>query len=415
MNKMRNEPLPADGGDYTAKWGLVRCNTGLAGPPDRRILKRSRGDRRTMFPYILSLCVGFLVSAGILPAVIRIAHRLGLVDEPGGRRQHPHAVPRLGGVGIFLGFVAGTGCAILAAGKASSLGDPTDFSWRWLALGMALIFAAGIADDLFQLRPSTKLLLQIVAALVAVWSGFTIQSFTSPFGNVVFLGALSPWVTAAWILLIVNAINLIDGLDGLAGGLALIVTATVASVAIGMEQFGVVISAMALAGALVGFLRHNFTPARIFMGDGGSQFLGYVLAVISIRGSQKGTTAVAILVPVLVLALPILDVATTIARRLRRGLLITRNPMRILRYVSHADREHLHHNLLDLGLSPRVAVLALYLVASLFALTAYLSVAHNSLRLAVVVLVVSLGSVVLIKSVRGYKPVRNTEPFKSGS
>ena len=182
-----------------------------------------------------------------------------------------------------------------------------------------------------------------------------------------------------------------------------------------MEQFGVVISAIALAGALIGFLRHNFTPARIFMGDGGSQFVGYVLAVISIRGSQKGATAVAILVPVLVLALPILDVATTIVRRLRRAVLITRSPMRIIRYVSRADREHLHHNLLDLGLSPRLAVLALYLVASLFALTAYLSVAHNSMRLAVVVLVVSIGSVVLIKSVRGYRNVRNTELFKGGS
>jgi UDP-GlcNAc:undecaprenyl-phosphate GlcNAc-1-phosphate transferase len=368
-----------------------------------------------LLPYVLSLCVGLLVSAGILPAVIRLAHKFGLVDKPGGRRLHPHAVPRLGGIGIFLGFVAGTGCATLAADRASSLGDPTDFSWRWLAVGMALIFASGIADDLFQLKPATKLALQIAAATIAVLSGFTIHSFTSPFGNLVVLGAASPWVTGAWILLIVNAINLIDGLDGLAGGLALIVTATVASVAIGMEQFGVVISALALAGALVGFLRHNFTPARIFMGDGGSQFVGYVLAVISIRGSQKGTTAVAILVPIMVLGLPILDVATTIFRRLRRALLTTRNPLRIIRYVSHADREHLHHNLLDLGLSPRLAVLALYFVASLFALTAYLSVAHNSLRLAVVVLVVSIGSVVLIKSVRGYRDVRNTELFRSGS
>jgi UDP-GlcNAc:undecaprenyl-phosphate GlcNAc-1-phosphate transferase len=117
----------------------------------------------------------------------------------------------------------------------------------------------------------------------------------------------------------------------------------------------------------------------------------------------------------MVLGLPILDVATTIFRRLRRALLTTRNPLRIIRYVSHADREHLHHNLLDLGLSPRLAVLALYFVASLFALTAYLSVAHNSLRLAVVVLVVSIGSVVLIKSVRGYRDVRNTELFRSGS
>jgi UDP-GlcNAc:undecaprenyl-phosphate/decaprenyl-phosphate GlcNAc-1-phosphate transferase len=369
----------------------------------------------TFVPYVLSLVVGFLVSAGILPAVIRYANKLGLVDQPGERRVHARAVPRLGGIGIFLGYVAGTGCATLATGKASLLGEPADTSWRWLVFGMALIFTAGIVDDIYQLKASTKLALQVAATWIAVYSGFTIQVVTSPFGNAVVLGAFSPWVTSAWILLIVNAINLIDGLDGLAGGLALIITATVASVAIGMDQFGVVISALALAGALVGFLRHNFTPARIFMGDGGSQFLGYVLAVISIRGSAKGTTAVAILVPVLVLALPILDVVTTIGRRLRRAVMTTRNPVRIIRYVSHADREHLHHNLLDLGLTPRVAVLALYLVASLFALTAYLSVAHHDLRLAFVVLVVSIGSVILIKAVRGYRSVPDDGLSKSGS
>ena len=145
-----------------------------------------------LLPYVLSLCVGFLVSAGILPAVIRFAYRFGLVDHPGGRRLHPHAVPRLGGVGIFLGFVAGTGCATLAAGRASSFGDPTEFSWQWLSLGMALIFVSGIVDDLFQLKPSTKLLLQIAAATIAVLSGFTIQSVMSPFGNAVVLGAASP-------------------------------------------------------------------------------------------------------------------------------------------------------------------------------------------------------------------------------
>ncbi|HEX4823338.1 MAG TPA: MraY family glycosyltransferase [Candidatus Polarisedimenticolaceae bacterium] len=352
-----------------------------------------------MLPYALSLVVGFLVSAGILPAVIRFANKFGVVDQPGGRRAHQHAVPRLGGIGIFLGFVAGTGCATLAAGRASSLGDPTEFSWKWLAVGMSLIFASGILDDLFQLKPSTKLLLQLAATTIAVMSGFTIRSVTSPFGGVINLGVLSPFITGAWILLIMNAVNLIDGLDGLAGGLALIVTATVASIAVRLEQFGVVISAVALAGALIGFLRHNFAPARIFMGDGGSQFLGYVLAVISIRGSQKGPTAVAILVPVLILGLPILDVATTIARRTRRALPTTRNPIAILRSVSRADREHLHHNLLDLGISPRAAVLAMYLVASLFALSGYLALALNSLPVAGIVLAVSIGSVFLIKSI----------------
>ncbi len=248
---------------------------------------------------------------------------------------------------------------------------------------------------MWDFRPRTKFLCQVAGAAVAVAYGVRMEIMAAPFGVPIDLGAWSPLVTLAWILVITNAMNLIDGLDGLAGGIALIVTTTMASIALAADQFGVVTCAVALAGALVGFLRYNFNPARIFMGDGGSQFLGFMLAILSIRGSAKGATAVALLLPLLVLGLPITDLVTTIARRALRGKAV--RPGALLRNIASADREHLHHNLLDLGLSPRRAVLSLYLIASLFALAGYLSVARDGLKLAAMILLVSVGCVAIIK------------------
>jgi UDP-GlcNAc:undecaprenyl-phosphate GlcNAc-1-phosphate transferase len=352
------------------------------------------------FSYAVALVAASAVCAGLLPAVIRLAHRLDVLDRPGVRRIHDTPIPRLGGIGIFLGYVAGMGMATLVSGRVSSLSDASNYKWPGVALGMALIFAAGLLDDLRGLSPLVKFALQLVAAVTAVASGFGVNEVTIPFrGSVIDLGWFGPFATIAWILLITNAMNLIDGLDGLAGGLALIMTSTFAAVALTMDHFPVVLSSMALAGALLGFLRFNFPPARIFMGDGGSQFLGYTLAVISIRGSQKGATAVAILVPMLVLGLPILDLATTIARRALREAPgeLNGGVVNLMRRVATADREHLHHNLLDLGLSPRRAALALYLVAALFALSANLSMAHHSMMLAAFTLFLSVGSVAAIK------------------
>lgn len=351
--------------------------------------------------YLTSFLASLLVAYGIMPAVIRMAHRVGAVDHPGGRRVHDGAIPRLGGVGIFLGFLAGVGATSVLAGRAESFGGPAEYWWPGIVLGMAVIFVAGVVDDLRGLSPITKLILQVAAAGVAVLSGFRIDTISSPLGGVLQLGGLGTVATFGWILLVVNAMNLIDGLDGLAGGLALIVTTTVAAVALTMDQFGVVVSALALAGAVTGFLRYNFAPAQIFMGDGGSQFLGYTLAVISIRGSQKGATAIAILVPLLVLGLPIMDVLMTVARRVRGSAdeVGGMGPLAVLRRVSRPDRDHLHHNLLELGLTPRGAALGLYLIASLFALSGYLSMVRGSLYLALLTLIVSLASVAMIKIV----------------
>jgi UDP-GlcNAc:undecaprenyl-phosphate GlcNAc-1-phosphate transferase len=353
--------------------------------------------------YLLSFLVALAVSAGVLPLVIRFARRYGAVDRPDPRRAHEGVVPRLGGVGIFLGFVAGVTAALFTAGRIPVAVGPggDNEMWYGAAVGFGIIFLAGLLDDLYDFRPGTKLLLQVMGAGAAVSTGLTIDAVSTPFGITLELGALGPLAAFVWILVVTNAFNLVDGLDGLAGGLALIVTSTVALVAVANGHFSAVVLATALAGAVIGFLVYNVAPARIFMGDGGSQFLGYALAIVSLRGSQKGATAVAILVPLLLLGVPLLDLATTILRRVagpsddgRRGL------PGLVRRVSSADRGHLHHNLLDMGLSPGWAVIALHAVAVLFACSAYLTVAADSVFLALFTLTVSCGAVAVIKLVR---------------
>jgi len=355
------------------------------------------------FDYIVTFLVAFGVSAGVLPLVIRFAHRLGAVDRPDARRVHRGEIPRLGGIGIALGFAVGVGAGLLVAGRAHAvMGEAHNQAWYGTAIGLGLIFAAGLLDDLYQFRPQTKLLLQVLAAGTAVSTGVTVDAVTLPFGSSPWsLGALGPVAAFAWILLVTNALNLVDGLDGLAGGLTLIMAAPVAAVALTTDQFAAVVCATALAGSVMGFLRYNFAPARIFMGDGGSQFLGFALAVISLRGSTKGTTAIAILVPLLAFGLPILDLGMAIFRRTLRDREEEQGSaaVRALRRIGRADREHLHHNLLDLGFSPRKAVLALYTIAGLFAVSAYLMVATNSVVLAIFTLAASVGSVAAIKLV----------------
>lgn len=348
--------------------------------------------------FLTSFGVALVVSSAMLPVVIRLAHRIGAIDHPGGRRVHDGQIPRLGGIAIFLGFVAGVGAILLVSGRTMSASDPTEYRWLGAGVGACLILIAGVLDDLYQLRARIKLLFQVLAALIAVGSGVTIEAMSSPFGGVIHLGVLGPVVAFCWILVVTNAMNLVDGLDGLAGGIALIITATMASIAIAMERYAVVFLALALAGALVGFLRYNFSPARVFMGDGGSQFLGFILALISIRGSQKGAAAVAIMVPLLVMGLPLVDLTMTILRRgWGSGSRPSGGTLAMVKRIAQADRRHLHHNLLDLGMKPRPAALTLYLIAALFALSGYLFLVRSSLPLAALTLMLSVGSVVVIK------------------
>jgi UDP-GlcNAc:undecaprenyl-phosphate/decaprenyl-phosphate GlcNAc-1-phosphate transferase len=345
---------------------------------------------------LLSAIVAWMVT----PLTIRFAARIGAMDLPGGRKIHTQPIPRVGGIAIFAGFLVGLGYAefhdmvpYFGVGRAS-------IYWVMLLAAFGL-FLLGLVDDLRGVGFAGKFAIQILAAM-AVWTaGFRIEilAFGSTSGAV-HLGWLSLPFTVLWVVGVTNAVNLIDGLDGLAAGLALITTIAVAVMALLSGQTGVVAASAALLGSLLGFLPYNFNPARIFLGDSGSMFLGFVIAVISIRGNQKGPTAVAALAPLLVVGLPILDTALALARRSWR---IGRDGWRTgaaLRYMwrnGHRlflpDREHLHHRLLDLGLSQRRAVLTLYVMAIGLAAAALVDVVSNS-RLVAMLLVGVLAATV---------------------
>jgi len=350
---------------------------------------------------IVTATVAMGVTWMVTPLVIRLAESLGAVDLPGGRRLHARPTPRIGGLAVFLGFIAGLAVAAYFTGSLWSLPRVAVY-WRGMVAAATFLLLVGAVDDVRGVSFRGKFAAQIVAAAAVWWCGFRIELVSNPFGGTIDLGVLSFPVTVLWIVAITNAVNLIDGLDGLAAGIALMTTATVAGVAGVRGEFGVAAASLALAGSLVGFLRFNFSPARIFLGDSGSLFLGFVLAVTSVRGSQKGATAVAILAPLLVLGLPLLDTGLAIVRRLYRLTLRGRRTGHALRYVvrnlDHVflpDREHIHHRLLDLGYSHRTAVLMLYGVGVLFAGSAFASVLFQSVAVGLVLVGTLFGAMAL--------------------
>jgi UDP-GlcNAc:undecaprenyl-phosphate GlcNAc-1-phosphate transferase len=332
----------------------------------------------------------FAVSAAtawlVTPLVIRLGVRWGAVDLPGPRKVHVVPIPRIGGVSVFLAFFAGLIYGAFASGFL-----PTNFltrGWYWgsLAAAAAAIFAMGLFDDARGLTFRWKFAIQILTAST-VWAfGFRIENLALPFGlGVLELGPFSIVATVLWIVAVTNALNLIDGLDGLAAGLALISTVAVAVIAFYRNQVAVTAAAVALVGSLIGFLPFNFSPARVLLGDSGSMLLGFVLAVLSIHAGQKGTTAVAVLAPILVIGVPLMDTSLAVLRRLHRlGSSRDRGEGRVMHFfrhvtvVFHADREHLHHRLIDLGLSQRSAVMTMYVFAIVTALAALsLSLVHG--------------------------------------
>jgi UDP-GlcNAc:undecaprenyl-phosphate GlcNAc-1-phosphate transferase len=351
------------------------------------------------------------VTWAVTPAIIRLAHAFGAVDTPGGRKVHLEPIPRIGGVAVFVGFVSGLAFAGWASGVLGSPDYQAGVVWWGLAVAATGMMCVGLVDDLFGLSYRWKLAAQVVGATWVWYCGFRIEIVSNPLGGWLEVDLLSLPLTVLWIVGITNAVNLIDGLDGLATGIALITTLAVAVIAFVRSELGLTAASVALAGSLLGFLRFNFNPARIFLGDSGSMFLGFVLAVMSVRGSQKGPTVVAIFVPMLVLGLPLLDTGLAIVRRLyrihTRGV---RSSDAAYRYVLHhisevflPDRQHIHHRLLEAGLSHRRAVLVLYAVGATFAAAGFALVTVHSLWLAtllVAVLTISIAVFFLLLYVR---------------
>ncbi len=311
-----------------------------------------------MLTYAIALVLAICVAATATPLVGRFAHRYELFDLPtSARKIHSRAIPRIGGIAVAMAFFAPVlGLWVYTNDIAVLLYEDVGLVVT-LLLGAATILGLGVWDDLKGAGARLKFTIQTLVAVGMWFAGFRIEVLGNPFGEVFQLGMLSLPVTALWIVGVINALNLIDGLDGLASGLALFASVVLFVVAFVDNAVLLCLFSAALAGALVGFLFFNFNPARIFLGDSGSMFIGFVLAVISIWTQRKSATAVALLIPIMALGVPLLDTLLCIVRRVVRR----QNP-----FV--ADREHVHHRLLALGLSHRSAVYTLYALSLVFAL-----------------------------------------------
>ena len=339
-----------------------------------------------MTTYLAAFFLSTLICAVVTPLVLRLAIRRGWYDMPDDRKVHVRPTPRIGGIAIVLAFFAPiTGLLLVDSGVGDTLKSDANHIIGLFAGGLS-IAALGLFDDIRGADAKQKLFVQIGVAAMMFSFGYKIDIISNPFGGTIDLGFAALPLTVLWYIGVINAVNLIDGLDGLAAGVALIAVSTLAVIALlGGNQIPVLFCC-GLGGALVGFLFYNFNPARIFMGDTGSMFLGFVLATLSISASLKGPTTVALVVPLLALGVPTLDTLLAMARRIRN-----RRP------IFSADREHIHHQLLASGLTTRQAVLLLYVIAILFGLSAIVMRVTSNMGAGLVLLAVALLTFVLLR------------------
>ncbi|MDP2299550.1 MAG: MraY family glycosyltransferase [Coriobacteriia bacterium] len=306
----------------------------------------------TLVEHLAVLVTALVVTWAATPLVRLVGLRWGIVSHPGGRHVHQGAIPRIGGVAMFAGFAAAV--LVRLAGERF---------WGWQAaltepgapvlgvLGaLVIMFGVGLADDVLDLRPRTKFLGQIAASVVAYVAGASVDFIGDPLGGgLVMLGLLSIPVTLLWMTGFANVINLIDGLDGLAAGVTAIAGVSLLVLAVQSNQPLAAVLAAGIVGACLGFLRFNFNPASIFMGDSGALFLGFALACISLLGVMKSVAAITLVVPLLIIGVPVFDTFSAIVRRRRHG-----------RPIQEADKGHIHHRLLGRGFNQKQTVLIIY-------------------------------------------------------
>lgn len=305
--------------------------------------------------YLIIAAVGAVVTLIVTPLVRRFALARGYVHHPGHRDVHMQAVVRIGGVGIFAGVMAAILTQAIGERYFGWIGSITDSgSTRakvvGVVLGLMLIFLTGLLDDFKPLSPGWKFAGELLAAGVVVASGLRIEYIGNPLGGgLIQLGLLAMPITLLYIVGFTNIINLIDGLDGLAAGISAIAAATLLVLAVQGNRLDAAVLAAALIGACLAFLRYNFHPASIIMGDSGALFLGFALSVISLMGVMKSTAAIALAVPLFIVGVPIFDTASAIIRRTIQG-----------RPIQEADRGHIHHRLLGRGFNQTQTVLIIY-------------------------------------------------------
>ncbi|UFJ40135.1 undecaprenyl/decaprenyl-phosphate alpha-N-acetylglucosaminyl 1-phosphate transferase [Brevibacillus humidisoli] len=348
-----------------------------------------------MSSYVLGLLTSLLIAFLATPYVKRLAVKLGAVDAPDSRKVHTKIMPRMGGLAIYLGYVV-----------SLFLFVPLTNEIIGIFIGGTIILLVGMLDDRYQLAPRWKLLGQLVGvAIVVIPFGLKIGVVNLPFGGMIdFSSGWLVWlaipITMFWIVGVTNAINLIDGLDGLSAGVSAIATATMAIMALIMNDIVVSTYCFVLLGAILGFLYFNFYPARIFMGDTGALFLGFNLAALSVMGFKEALF-VSFIIPIVVLGVPLWDTFFAIVRRI-----VNKKP------ISSPDKGHLHHCLLDMGLSHRTTVITIYGVSILFGATAILLTQTEALWASIIIMGILLVVIHMATEVtglvgRGHRPIIN--------
>lgn len=331
-------------------------------------------DKSVIVKLLLALVVAGGVSFLSTPLVKSLAYKVGAIDVPkDDRRMHKKPIPRLGGLAIFLAFLL----SVL-------LFVEIDTQLRGILLGSVIIVILGVLDDIYTLKAIPKFFVQILAAVVVVMHGCTIQFLSNPnvfsASTYVNLGWISYPLTVFWIVAITNAVNFIDGLDGLAVGVSAISTASQLVIALLVAEGNIATILAALLGACIGFIPYNLNPAKIFMGDTGATFLGFVMACLSIQGLFKLYAVISFAVPFLILGVPIFDICFAVLRRLAKG----QSPMQ-------ADRGHIHHRIIDMGFNQKQSVAITYMLTAILGLCAVVLTTSGEMRALVLI-----GSILLV-------------------
>lgn len=333
-------------------------------------------DKFTLFRTLAAFAAAGVLSFLLSPVAKHIAYKIGAIDVPKDeRRMHKEPIPRLGGLAVFFAFLFAVIVLV-----------PVDREMQGILLGALVIVILGVIDDAVSLPAKLKFLVQIFAAVIVVLHGVRIDVISNlnifSASSYLSLGFWSAPITVIWIVAITNAVNLIDGLDGLSVGVCTIASLSLLVISALVSEFNIMVMTAAVAGACIGFLPYNINPAKMFVGDTGATFLGFILATLSIQGMFKTYAILSFAAPLLILGLPIFDTVFAICRRLLNG----QSPM-------HADRGHVHHRLIDMGFSQRQTVLILYVVSGVLGISAVLlasSGAERALSFVIAVLIVSV-------------------------
>ncbi|MFC2646931.1 glycosyltransferase family 4 protein [Atopobium sp. oral taxon 416] len=351
-------------------------------------------------PYFILFAAACITALLVTPLASKIAWKVDAVDRPEARRINTKPIPRMGGIAIFVALLVTY--IMLFSGLKSfqlplTLMPPRQFSVDYQILGLAVvvIFVTGLLDDKFTLKPHQKLIGQILAGIIAAASGLVLGSIINPFtGKIMSLGLWTYPITVLYLVAYTNIINLIDGLDGLASGIGMISSLTMFILAFGARRFDAAALAISLAGACLGFLRYNFHPASIFLGDSGSMLIGFMLGTISLLNVTRIAGLTTIIIPLVVAGIPIMDTFSAIIRRLRGHV-----------SISQADRGHIHHRLIAEGYDQRQAVLVMYAWTIVLCIGAYVMTQVEMRPRIVIFIVLIIVSFFFGKHLRLFEPV----------